>query len=135
MGYQRRVHGAEKWTEEDNAMSLDAIQDKINHLQGRINVLFIDQSRVQKYARLKKKVAEQREQLEQMQTKHDDKEDAIKQIESLWKPKLEEAIEKISGKFGEFFRQFNNAEGKIELANHRDADGEIKYSNYAIDIY
>jgi len=57
-----------------------------------------------------------------------------KQIENQWKPQLQQAVDKISGKFAEFFAQFNNARGKVELVCNGENDTELKYSEWCIDI-
>merc|ERR1712154_380768 len=49
------------WSVEDKKMSLEEIMDKINHLQGRINVLLIDKERVRRYERLNGKIKKQKE--------------------------------------------------------------------------
>lgn len=107
--YPRREHES-KWSEEDKKMSSEDIESQINRLDGRINVLFIDPERVQRYKRLEQKIDKQGKRLEALLNKQSDKEGKINEIENKWRPQLQEAVRKISVKFGEFFRQFNNAE-------------------------
>ena len=109
--------------------------DKINHLQGRINVLFIDEERVNRYHRLQKKIDSQSKKLARLENMHANKADEIKSIENQWKPQLTDAVNKISAKFGQFFNQFNNAQGKIELVSRNpENNSELKYSEWCIDI-
>eukprot|EP01083_Nonionella_stella_P178140 628452_1 len=118
---------------QDKHLKLDGIQDKINQLQGRINVLLIDEERVVRYGRLEKKIATQKDKLYKMEAAQNKKDQNIREIEDKWAPQLQEAVDKISNKFGEFFAQFNKAEGQIELV--RDVDGKrLKYSEWHIDI-
>ena len=132
--YPRRQF-CKKWTEDDKKLDLDEIMDKINHLQGRINVLFIDEERVNRYHRLQKKIDSQSNKLRQLENAHRDKADEIKNIENMWKPQLTQAVAKISSKFGEFFNQFNHAQGKIELVSENiETRAELKYSEWCIDI-
>eukprot|EP00483_Globobulimina_turgida_P010060 UN10079 len=63
-----------------------------------------------------------------MENAQSENESAIKHIENQWKPKLLEAVEKISMKFGEFFAQFNKAQGKVVLV-----EAEF-YCDWCIDI-
>merc|ERR1711933_127510 len=69
-----------------------------------------------------------------LENENQKKSDAIKRIENQWKPQLLEAVEKISSKFAEFFAQFNNARGKVELVCNGENDTELKYSEWCIDI-
>jgi len=126
---------ARKWTDEMKALGEEEVEDQINHLEGRINALFIDQSRVDRYHRLQKKIDSQDLKLKQMAAAQESKQDEIRDIEQQWKPKLLEAVDKISHKFGEFFAQFNNAQGKTELVcEHAESEEELKYSEWHIDI-
>merc|ERR1712087_452265 len=61
-------------------------------------------------------------------------EEVIRGIKEQWKPQLEEAVSKISRKFGEFFAQFNAAQGKTELVSDDENGEELKYSEWHIDI-
>jgi len=122
-----------KWTEDDCKLSVDEIETKINRLDGRINVLFIDPARVERYKSLERKLAVSSQKLSKLTETQHSKKDKIREIENQWRPQLQEAVKKISLKFGEFFRQFNKAEGKVELVSHED--GEVKpYSEWCIDI-
>eukprot|EP01083_Nonionella_stella_P267954 905485_1 len=103
------------WTSEDKKLPMESIQSKISSFQGRINVLMIDDNKVERYNRLLSKIETQKNKLELQQLAQANKHDSIKQIENKWKPKLLEAVEKISTKFSEFFAQFNKAQGKVEL--------------------
>lgn len=96
-------------------------------------MLFIDQERVNRYHRLQNKIDSQSKKLMELQNQQASKEDAIKDIENKWKPQLQDAVEKISRKFGEFFAQFNSAQGKVELVSNAEHE-ELKYSEWCIDI-
>jgi len=122
-----------KWTEDDEAMTGEDIENELNRLDGRINVLFIDTERVERFRRLTQKIETAEKRLGALQNKQSTKEDRIKDIENKWRPQLQEAVRKISAKFGDFFRQFNSAEGKVELMSHEE--GEVRpYSEWCIDI-
>eukprot|EP01084_Bolivina_argentea_P251580 421991_1 len=123
------------WTSEDKKLPMESIQSKISSFQGRINVLMIDDNKVERYNRLLSKIETQKNKLELQQLAQANKHDSIKQIENKWKPKLLEAVEKISTKFSEFFAQFNKAQGKVELVwKDLDTHEELKYSEWCIDI-
>eukprot|EP00485_Elphidium_margaritaceum_P009805 CAMPEP_0202693706 /NCGR_PEP_ID=MMETSP1385-20130828/7743_1 /ASSEMBLY_ACC=CAM_ASM_000861 /TAXON_ID=933848 /ORGANISM="Elphidium margaritaceum" /LENGTH=1126 /DNA_ID=CAMNT_0049349423 /DNA_START=60 /DNA_END=3440 /DNA_ORIENTATION=+ len=131
--YPRRKF-VDVWSGEDKQLSLDEVESKINHIQGRINVLYVDPERVKKYERLEAAIESQTKELQQLEADFEEQSDAIDDIEARWQPQLQKAVAKISAKFGEFFRQFNNAQGRVCLVSEDDDKRKLPYSEWCIDI-
>eukprot|EP01125_Pyxidicula_operculata_P010455 TRINITY_DN3435_c0_g1_i3.p1 TRINITY_DN3435_c0_g1~~TRINITY_DN3435_c0_g1_i3.p1 ORF type:complete len:1071 (-),score=240.16 TRINITY_DN3435_c0_g1_i3:89-3301(-) len=107
---------------------IDELKDKIAIYQGKADAIFVNDNRIlQEFETVKTKLEEKERELEGLKSDVGRSKDKMKNLEVTWLKRLEEIVEKLSGKFAGLMKNIKCL-GKIEL------DKTENYAEWGIKI-
>ena len=118
----------DKWDEYINK-SLDEIDDDINTATIKMQSLFYEKEKVDRYHELTKKIERLQQTIQNEQISFERRENQIQTIKEQWLPLLTENVNKISKTLSNLFSQFG-ASGKVSII----APPNERYEEYSICI-